>query len=95
MRVSSGLAATVESIIKDKMVEFFDENDLIRDSQHGFRKNRSCLTNLLKFLNVATEAFDKGEQLDVTYLDFSKAFDKVPHKDYACNLNVMESVAKL
>ena len=50
------------------------------DSQHGFRKNRSCLTNLLKFLNVATEAFDKGEQLDVTYLDFSKAFDKVPHK---------------
>ena len=70
----------LESIIKDKMVEFFDENDLIRDSQHGFRKNRSCLTNLLKFLNVATEAFDKGEQLDVTYLDFSKAFDKVPHK---------------
>ena len=78
--LTSIVCKLLESIIKDKMVEFFDENDLIRDSQHGFRKNRSCLTNLLKFLNVATEAFDKGEQLDVTYLDFSKAFDKVPHK---------------
>ena len=29
---------------------------------------------------MATETFDKGEQLDVSYLDFSKAFDKVPHK---------------
>ena len=78
--LTSIVCKLLESIIKDKMVEFFDENDLIRDSQHVFRKNRSCLTNLLKFLNVATETFDEGEQLDVTYLDFSKAFDKVPHK---------------
>ena len=78
--LTSIVCKLLESIIKDKMVEFFDENDLIKDSQYGFRKNRSCLTNLLKFLNVATEAFDEGEQLDVTYLDFSKAFDKVPHK---------------
>ena len=29
---------------------------------------------------MATESFDKGKQLDISYLDFSKAFDKVPHK---------------
>ena len=51
--------------------------------------------NLLKFLNVATEAFDKGEQLDVTYLDLVKPSIRYLIKDYACNLNVMESVAKL
>ena len=61
-------------------MEFLDDNELIRNVQHGFRKGYSCLTNLLQFLDVATESFDKGEQLDVSYLDFSKAFDKVPHK---------------
>ena len=70
----------LESIIKDYILEFLDENDLIRDTQHGFRRGRSCLTNLLEFFNVATESFDKGKQLDISYLDFSKAFDKVPHK---------------
>ena len=55
------------------------ENDLIRDSQHGFMPKRSCLTNLLEFLEVVTEDLDKGIPTDVLYLDFSKAFDRVPH----------------
>ena len=62
------------------MLAFLDENKILSDTQHGFRRNRSCLTNLLQFLDVATDSFDKRKQLDVTYLDFSKAFDKVPHK---------------
>ena len=70
----------LESIIKDQIIDYLDENEIIRDTQHGFRKGYSCLTNLLQFLDVATDSFDKGEQLDVSYLDFSKAFDKVPHK---------------
>ena len=70
----------LESIIKDKIIDFLDENELIRDTQHGFRKGRSCLTNLLEFLDIATDSFDQGKQVDVSYLDFSKAFDKVPHK---------------
>ena len=78
--LTSLVCKTLESIIKDRIVEFLDENDLIRDSQHGFRKNRSCLTNLLEFFDMATESFDRGKQFDVAYLDFSKAFDKVPHK---------------
>ena len=57
-----------------------DEIEIIRDTQHGFRKGYSCLTNLLQFLDVATDIFDRGDQLDVSYLDFGKAFDKVPHK---------------
>ena len=70
----------LESIIKDKIIDFLDENEPIRDTQHGFRKSRSCLTNLLEFLDIATDSFDQGKQVDVSYLDFSKAFDKVPHK---------------
>ena len=78
--LTSLVCKVLESIIKDKIVDFLSENELINDTQHGFRKGRSCLTNLLEFLNVASDSFDQGKQLDVAYLDFSKAFDKVPHK---------------
>ena len=52
---------------------------MINPSQHGFRKERSCLTNLLEFLDKVTRAVDAGDNIDVIYLDFAKAFDKVPH----------------
>ena len=72
--------SNVDTQMCDKIVDFLDENDIIRDTQHGFRRGRSCLTNLLEFFDRAPESFDKGRQLDVSYLAFSKAFDKVPHK---------------
>ena len=48
--------------------------------EHGFMKGKSCLTNLLTFYRKVYEAADKDENYDVIYLDFSKAFDKVPHQ---------------
>ena len=56
------------------------EFNLINSSQHGFVKNRSCLTNLLEFLEYVCNYIDKGLPVDVIYLDLRKAFDKVPHK---------------
>ena len=53
---------------------------LIRDTQHGFRKGRSCLSNLLCFLDRVTGLVDNGFSLDIVYLDLAKAFDKVPHQ---------------
>ena len=49
-------------------------------SQHGFRTGRSCLSNLLAFLDKVTRDIEDGKCVDVIYLDFAKAFDKVPHK---------------
>ena len=48
--------------------------------QHGFLKAKSCLTNLLCFLEEITKWVDDGSPVDVIYLDFQKAFDKVPHQ---------------
>ena len=48
--------------------------------QHGFLKARSCLTNLLCFFEEITKWVDEGSPVDVIYLDFQKAFDKVPHQ---------------
>ena len=78
--LTSLVCKTLESIIKENIVKFLEDNNIIAKTQHGFMRNRSCLTNLLEFLDIAYDSFDKGKQLDVAYLDFSKAFDRVPHK---------------
>ena len=70
----------MESIMRDNVVEYLSLHQLIRTSEHGFIANRSCMTNLFEFLEKVTKCFDKGEPMDIIYLNFSKAFDKVPHR---------------
>ena len=73
------LCKVFERLVRDELVEHLESKGLLRDTQHGFRRGRSCLTNLLTFLDRVTEELDKGGSVDVIYLDFAKAFDKVPH----------------
>lgn len=70
----------LETIIKTQLVKFLDENNKIKDSQHGFTKGKSCNTNLLEARNYICESVDQGVDVDIVYLDFQKAFDKVPHQ---------------
>ena len=78
--LTSQVCKLLESLLRDRIVTHLDEFDLIRPSQHGFRKKRSCVSNLLAFLDEATACVDKGSGADVVYLDYQKAFDKVPHQ---------------
>jgi hypothetical protein len=68
----------LESIIRDAMMDHLLENDLLKQSQHRFMPRKSCCTNLLEFFEAATSAVDAGDPFDVIFLDFAKAFDKVP-----------------
>ena len=68
-----------ESILKDDIMTHLQENNLIKDSQHGFMPGRSCSTNLVVFQDKLTKIIDQGKSADIFYLDFAKAFDKVPH----------------
>ena len=70
----------MESIIRDAVVDYLTWHNLIRSTQHGFMSKRSCTTNLLEFLEECTRIHDNGDPLDIIYLDFAKAFDKVPHQ---------------
>jgi len=70
----------MESIIKDSITTFLEQNQITSHSQHGFTKGRSCLTNLLESLEQWTQALDNGYGVDILYLDYRKAFDSVPHQ---------------
>ena len=61
-------------------MDHLTENKLLSEAQHGFRRGRSCLTNLLESLEAWTEIIDEGNCIDVAYLDFRKAFDLVSHE---------------
>ena len=88
--LTSVVCKLMESILRDKIVEFLEKKNIIRDSQHGFRfhNRRSCLTNLLDFLHDIYEMYEEGRAVDIIYLDFQKAFNKVPHRKL---LNKVES----
>jgi Reverse transcriptase (RNA-dependent DNA polymerase)/Endonuclease-reverse transcriptase len=70
----------LESVIRDSIVEHMEQNGLIEGSQHGFVKTRSCATNLVEFLDNLTEIMEEGGSADAIFLDFAKAFDKVPKR---------------
>jgi len=70
----------MESLIKEKLVEFVEKHNIISNSQHGFMSGKSCFINLLESLECWTKALDDGYGLDIIYLDYRMAFDSVPHK---------------
>ncbi|KAF7236570.1 putative COX1/OXI3 intron 1 protein [Varanus komodoensis] len=70
---------TMERLIIERDLVMLDKEGRLTATQHGFRKNRSCQTNLVEFYDKVSRWLDGGDAVDVVYLDFSKAFDKVPH----------------
>jgi hypothetical protein len=69
-----------EKIMRKKLVTYLEKNNLLNESQHGFRKGRSCLSQLLTNFDTILTFLERGHNTDAIYLDFSKAFDKVDHK---------------
>ena len=70
----------MERIIRDEILLHLNTNKLISIHQHGFRKGYSCITQLLESIEDWSDSIDKGNDIDVIYLDFKAAFDKVPYK---------------
>ena len=78
------LSKVLESIILQKIIVFICPK--MSQFQFGFTKNKSCLTQLLSAFSISHQAIDSKQQVDMVYLDFRKAFDSVPHKEFLYKL---------
>ncbi|KAL5251911.1 hypothetical protein ACHWQZ_G014894 [Mnemiopsis leidyi] len=75
--LTSHVVKVYERVIRKHMIQYLDSNSLLSDKQHGFRSNRSCLTQMLEHFDDIFEGMTHGSDTDSIYLDFAKAFDKV------------------
>lgn len=69
----------MDQILLEDLLKRMEDRELIKDSQHGFSKDKSCLSTLVAFSTLRlTASMRKGRATDVTYLEICKAFDMVP-----------------
>ena len=87
--LTSHLIKTFEKVIRKQIVKFMEENELFNPGQHGFRMGRSCLSQLLSHYEKILDLLEKGHDVDVIYLDFAKAFDKV---DFSVTLRKLNNL---
>ena len=87
--LTSHIGKVFERILVKEITEYLNIAKLFNPQQHGFRSGRSCLSQLLEHHQMILAALEKGGSMDVIYLDFSKAFDKV---DYGILLRKLRAI---
>lgn len=75
--LTSHLIKIFEKVLRRYVVKYLDKYNLLNSEQHGFRSGRSCLSQLLAHYDRILNELEKCDGVDVVYLDFAKAFDKV------------------
>ena len=70
----------LEHVVHSNIMKHLDRFNILDDAQHGFRKRRSCVSQLLTTVDDFANCLKNHEQIDAILLDFSKAFDKVDHE---------------
>ena len=68
-----------ERVVRKQVITFMTKRDKFNPSQHGFREGRSCLSALLMVYDNIMTTLNSSVSIDMIYLDFAKAFDKVDH----------------
>ena len=77
--LTSVISKVLQRIIRKNVSSFIDNKCFLNSTQHGFRSGRSCLSTLLNVFDDIMHMLNGGGSVDMVYLDFSKAFEKVDH----------------
>ena len=80
--LTSHIIKVFERVMRRSLVAYLESQDMLPADQHGFREQRSTLTQLLSHWDLVLDHLEQGEAVDVIYTDFAKAFDK-------CETNVL------
>lgn len=75
--LTSIICKLMESLIKDNLLSYLSQNNLIYPKQYGFLPKRSTNTQLLRYFNEISSSVINGCQVDSVYLDYAKAFDSI------------------
>ena len=71
-----------EHIVTSSVMSHLDNQAILVDNQHGFRRGRSCETQLTELTHYLLTSMHNERQTDMIVMDFSKAFDKVSHNKF-------------
>ena len=80
--LTSHIMKVFERVIRRALVTYLEQSGALPDGQHGFREQRSTLTQLMSHWDQVLDLLEQGQAVDVIYTDFAKAFDK-------CETNVL------
>ena len=74
------LLVVLEHIVDSHVMKHLDSHRILTDVQHGFRTKRSTVTQLITTIHDIAKTLQDSKSVHAAILDFSKAFDKVPHQ---------------
>jgi hypothetical protein len=69
----------LEHVIAGYLRHVWNKNDWLYEGQHGFRHGCSCESQVITVCQDKADSLDQGVGINAIIIDFSKAFDLVPH----------------
>ena len=87
MDTGIGLTLPKAGVFGENIMNHLDNHQVLTNNQHGYRRGRSCETQLAGLVDDFAKILDRKSQVDMVILDFSKAFDMVPHQRLLCKLS--------
>ena len=73
------MSKLLEKIVYKRTYIFLDSNNLLYNSQYGFRSNHSCKHAVSELISNVLKGLKKSQHTITIYLDLSKAFDTISH----------------
>lgn len=69
-----------EKVIVNQISRYLEQNNVISDAQHGFRRGRSTATALAQFTDYVNNSLNEGKFVAALFIDYKKAFDTLDHE---------------